>query len=156
MSGVFGQISSVVSRRLCIQRLICRMASNDAVKPVQRLLQTKYSCGFTIQHSLLVTPLRCIGTTPIRLMSAEELSPENVSERVMSCVKLYDKINPELLTKESHFMKDLGLDSLDHVEVIVAIENEFSLEIPDDVAETLLTPNDIIKYICESSEITSL
>ena len=89
-------------------------------------------------------------------MSAEELSPENVSERVMSCVKLYDKINPELLTKESHFMKDLGLDSLDHVEVIVAIENEFSLEIPDDVAETLLTPNDIIKYICESSEITSL
>lgn len=73
----------------------------------------------------------------------------------MSCLTLYDKIKPETLTEECHFMKDLGLDSLDHVEIIVAIENEFSLEIPDDVAETLLTPRDIIRCIVDRLEVAS-
>lgn len=88
-------------------------------------------------------------------MGTEELSPETVKERVMSCLTLYDKIKPETLTEECHFMKDLGLDSLDHVEIIVAIENEFSLEIPDDVAETLLTPRDIIRCIVDRLEVAS-
>jgi len=47
----------------------------------------------------------------------------------------------------------LGLDSLDHVEVIMAIEDEFGFEIPDKDAEKLWTPQDIIKYVADKEEV---
>jgi acyl carrier protein len=50
---------------------------------------------------------------------------------------------------ESHFIQDLGLDSLDHVEVMMALEDEFGFEIPDQDAEKLARPVDIVKYISE-------
>jgi acyl carrier protein len=49
------------------------------------------------------------------------------------------------LTLESHFINDLGLDSLDHVEIVMAMEDEFGFEIPDDHAEKLLTPAKIVQ-----------
>ena len=58
----------------------------------------------------------------------------------------------EQLTLESHFINDLGLDSLDHVEVIMAMEDEFMMEIPDKDAEKLLRPIDIVKYISDKEE----
>lgn len=57
------------------------------------------------------------------------------------------------LTVESHFMTDLGLDSLDHVEVIMAMEDEFGFEIPDGDAERLVRPKDIIQYIADKEDI---
>merc|ERR1712051_214009 len=62
-----------------------------------------------------------------------------VKDRVLLVLKLYDKIDVEKLTIESHFINDLGLDSLDHGEIIMAIEDEFGFEIPDDYAEKLLS-----------------
>ena len=56
---------------------------------------------------------------------------------------------------ESHFINDLGLDSLDHVEVIMAIEDEFGFEIPDEHAEKLLTPAKIAQYVCDHEKIFS-
>jgi len=50
-------------------------------------------------------------------------------------------------------MNDLGLDSLDHVEVIMAIEDEFGFEIPDADAEKLLRPADIVQYIADKKDI---
>lgn len=52
----------------------------------------------------------------------------------------------------THFQNDMGLDSLDHVEVIMAIEDEFGFEIPDKDAEKLWTPQDLIKYIADKEE----
>lgn len=49
-------------------------------------------------------------------------------------------------------MNDLGLDSLDHVEVIMAMEDEFQFEIPDRDAEKLLRPIDIVKYVADKDE----
>ena len=57
------------------------------------------------------------------------------------------------LTVDSHFMKDLGLDSLDHVEVIMAMEDEFGFEIPDDHAEKLLTPAKIVQYVADHEDV---
>jgi NADH dehydrogenase (ubiquinone) 1 alpha/beta subcomplex 1 len=57
------------------------------------------------------------------------------------------------LKLESHFLKDLGLDSLDHVEVIMAMEDEFGFEIPDIDAEKLLRPADIVQYIADKEDI---
>ncbi|CAI5792460.1 Acyl carrier protein [Podarcis lilfordi] len=53
------------------------------------------------------------------------LTLDNIKDRVLYVLKLYDKIDPEKLSVTSHFMKDLGLDSLDQVEIIMAMEDEF-------------------------------
>jgi len=50
-------------------------------------------------------------------------------------------------------MNDLGLDSLDHVEVIMAIEDEFGFEIPDADAERLMRPADIVQYIADKEDL---
>ncbi|XP_014280214.1 acyl carrier protein, mitochondrial isoform X2 [Halyomorpha halys] len=81
------------------------------------------------------------------------LTLDLIKERVLLVLKLYDKVNPEKLTLESHFINDLGLDSLDHVEVIMAMEDEFGFEIPDVDAEKLLRPADIVRYVGDRNDI---
>ena len=71
----------------------------------------------------------------------------------MLVLNLYDKIDNNKITLDSHFMKDLGLDSLDHVEVIMAIEDEFGFEIPDDNAERLTTPRKICQYVADHEDV---
>uniref|UniRef100_A0AAZ3Q8X2 Acyl carrier protein n=1 Tax=Oncorhynchus tshawytscha TaxID=74940 RepID=A0AAZ3Q8X2_ONCTS len=81
------------------------------------------------------------------------LTIESIKERVMYVLKLYDKINPEKLATSSHFLKDLGLDSLDQVEIIMAMEDEFGFEIPDVEAEKLMSPQDIVQYIADKKDV---
>lgn len=80
------------------------------------------------------------------------LTYDFIRERILLVLRLYDKIDPEKLTLNSHFYNDLGLDSLDHVEVIMAMEDEFFFEIPDRDAEKLLTPADILRYVSDKEE----
>ncbi|CAD7080557.1 unnamed protein product [Hermetia illucens] len=84
---------------------------------------------------------------------APPLSLKLIQERVILVLKLYDKIDPAKLTVDSHFINDLGLDSLDHVEVIMAMEDEFGFEIPDSDAEKLLTPATIIRYVADKEDV---
>ena len=101
----------------------------------------------------LLLPLPALAP-PVRSYSGPEpMSIEYVSKRVLLVLNLYDKIDNEKLKLESHFMKDLGLDSLDHVEVIMAMEDEFGFEIPDDHAEKLLTPAKIVQYVCDHEDV---
>ncbi|MBL8033852.1 MAG: acyl carrier protein [Leptospiraceae bacterium] len=55
------------------------------------------------------------------------------------------------ITNESHFIDDLGADSLDTVELVMALEEEFGIEIPDEDAEKIQTVGDVQKYIEEHS-----
>lgn len=75
------------------------------------------------------------------------LDKDDVTERVLMLVKNFDKVDPAKVTPTSHFNKDLGLDSLDAVEVVMAIEEEFVVEIPDAEAEKILTVEDAITFI---------
>ncbi|XP_053898944.1 acyl carrier protein, mitochondrial isoform X2 [Malaclemys terrapin pileata] len=81
------------------------------------------------------------------------LTLEGIEERVLYVLKLYDKVDPEKLAVNSHFMKDLGLDSLDQVEIIMAMEDEFGFEIPDVEAEKLLCPQEIVDYIADKKDV---
>ena len=56
-------------------------------------------------------------------------------------------IEPEEITLESSFINDLGADSLDIVELLMALEEEFDIEIPDEEAEKLSTVGDVVEYI---------
>jgi len=78
---------------------------------------------------------------------------DSIQKRTILVLNLYDKVNPEKLNLDSHFMKDLGLDSLDHVEVIMAMEDEFMFEIPDTAAEKLMTPRAISQYVCDMFDV---
>ncbi len=58
-------------------------------------------------------------------------------------------VNPDEVKEESKFVEDLGADSLDVVELVMALEEKFDIEIPDTDAEKIITVNDAIKYIEE-------
>ena len=70
-----------------------------------------------------------------------------MTERVLGCVKSFEKVDPTKVTPKAHFLNDLGLDSLDTVEVVMAFEDEFVIEIQDVDAEKIHTCEDAIKYI---------
>ena len=55
------------------------------------------------------------------------------------------------VTEKAHFIDDLGADSLDVVELVMAFEEEFDIEIPDDAAENLQTVGDVVKFISEKT-----
>lgn len=56
-------------------------------------------------------------------------------------------VDAEKVTREASFVEDLGADSLDTVELVMAFEEEFGIEIPDDAAETIQTYGDAVKFI---------
>ncbi|KAL6648151.1 hypothetical protein ACP70R_012375 [Stipagrostis hirtigluma subsp. patula] len=78
-----------------------------------------------------------------RWMSSEEakgsfLDKGEVTDRIIKVVKNFQKIeDPSKVTPDAHFKNDLGLDSLDTVEVVMALEEEFGFEIPDNEADKI-------------------
>ena len=74
---------------------------------------------------------------------------KSVEKRVMEIIVEQLKVDPEIVTLEAHFIDDLGADSLDLVELIMAMEEEFSLEISDEDAEKIQTVQDAVNYITE-------
>ncbi|MBQ2868304.1 MAG: acyl carrier protein [Firmicutes bacterium] len=56
------------------------------------------------------------------------------------------------ITMDTHLMKDLEVDSLDAVEIIMAIEDEYGIEIPDEVAEKFQTVGDLVHYVENEAE----
>lgn len=80
--------------------------------------------------------------------SAAALDKHEVAARVIAVVKNFHRVGPSVEVKEnSHFTHDLGLDSLDAVEVVMALEDEFSVEIADTDADRIHTPADAVKFI---------
>jgi len=72
---------------------------------------------------------------------------ENVEQRVKKIVAEQLGVNEAEIKNESSFIDDLGADSLDTVELVMALEEEFGQEIPDEEAEKLQSVGDVIKYI---------
>ena len=74
-------------------------------------------------------------------------------EQIKSAVSEQLGIKPEEIKAESSFIDDLGVDSLDLVELVMTLEEKFSIEIPDEDAEKLQKINDVTKYIEEKLKI---
>lgn len=106
-----------------------------------------------VSGSLNLIAPRSFNFQPKRHMARPTFTRPWITDCVMLNLQLFDKINPEKLKQDSHFHKDLGLDSLDHVEIIMAIEDEFGCEIPDMDAQKLLTPRDIVNYLCDKHDV---
>ncbi len=74
-----------------------------------------------------------------------------VDDRVKEIIVDQLGVDPSQVTEDAHFIEDLGADSLDTVELVMAFEEEFGIEIPDEDAEKMSTVGDAIKYIEEKT-----
>jgi acyl carrier protein len=72
-----------------------------------------------------------------------------IAEKIKSVIAEQLGVKPEEVTDQAKFVDDLGADSLDTVELVMALEEEYGVEIPDEDAEKLATVGDAIKYIEE-------
>lgn len=75
----------------------------------------------------------------------------DVADRVKKIVVEHLGVESDKVAENASFIDDLGADSLDTVELVMAFEEEFGCEIPDDAAETILTVGDAVKFISENA-----
>ena len=75
------------------------------------------------------------------------MSEKSIEQKVKDIIVEQLSVNAEQVTPEAKFIEDLGADSLDIVELVMAFEEEFCVEVPDSDAEKLLTVGDVVKYI---------
>jgi acyl carrier protein len=71
----------------------------------------------------------------------------DVADRVKKIVVEHLGVEADKVEEKASFIDDLGADSLDTVELVMAFEEEFNVEIPDDMAETILTVGDAVKFL---------
>ena len=77
----------------------------------------------------------------------------NIDERVRDLVVEQLGVSQDQVSPQASFIDDLGADSLDTVELVMAFEEEFGIDIPDEDAEKMVTVNDAIKYLEENSKV---
>ena len=77
---------------------------------------------------------------------------KSIEQRVKDIIVEQLGVNADQVTAEAKFIEDLGADSLDTVELVMALEEEFGQEIPDEEAEKLQSVGDVIKYVEETQQ----
>ena len=82
----------------------------------------------------------------------DKMSVENVEERVKNIIVEQLGVEADQVKPEAQFVNDLGADSLDTVELIMALEEEFDVEIPDEKAEKIKTVGEAVAYIEENAK----
>ncbi|KAL8544674.1 hypothetical protein ACS0TY_005053 [Phlomoides rotata] len=75
------------------------------------------------------------------------LDKSEVTDRVLCVLKNFQKVDSSKVSPNAHFQKDLGLDSLDTVEIVMALEEEFGFEIPDNEADKIHSINLAVDFI---------
>ena len=78
------------------------------------------------------------------------MSSDEIFEKVKAIIVEQLQVNEDAVTQEASFIDDLGADSLDLVELIMALEEEFDIEIPDADEEKVVSVADVVNYIKEN------
>jgi len=140
-------------------RLLCRLSSvaqGTLAEPFPRVAPVRTLHANTLTNRLKLHPILpvypSLTTVRFAVWNTDGINQDEVESRVIMVCKAFDKITADKVTLTSHFINDLGLDSLDHVEVIMAIEDEFGFEIPDEEAEKLITPEHIVKFVMDRED----
>uniref|UniRef100_T1J1S9 Acyl carrier protein n=1 Tax=Strigamia maritima TaxID=126957 RepID=T1J1S9_STRMM len=152
MASVVIRFSRFLTKKQNVCRLLCiNQMQSQTYRNLMRVASTTKETRSNVGIIPTKTPLflnqrgYSEGGLPLTL--------DLIQERVLLVLRLYDKVDPNKLTLESHFINDLGLDSLDHVEVVMAMEDEFGFEIPDLDAERLMRPADIVRYVADREDV---
>src|SRR4051812_33348826 len=123
------------------QRRMCFERPNDSSVPVR--------CPASAGGPPCQRHSRTVGRAQYRLTSASEgaFCMSDTADRVKKIVVEHLGVEADKVTEDASFIDDLGADSLDIVELVMAFEEEFGVEIPDDAAEKIATVKDAIDYI---------
>ena len=81
------------------------------------------------------------------LKTCNNLMSDNIESQVKEIIAAQLSVDPEKVTTDAKFIEDLGADSLDTVELVMAFEDKFSVEVPDEDAEKLKSVADVVAYI---------
>ena len=102
-----------------------------------------------------VYPSPLLSGIQLRLFSEGGPPPtwKEVNDKIIEVLSAFDKIAPENVSLEAHFINDLGLDSLDIVEIVMSFEDFFDVEITDDELETIFSGKDAADMIGRKLEI---
>jgi len=126
---------------------IIRSARSAASQPARQsavIARFAASSSFVTKSQFIPSAFQAV-----RCYSASSALPKTeVEGRIIDLLKNFDKVSdPSKLSPTAHFSNDLGLDSLDTVEVVMAIEEEFSIEIPDKEADAIHSVDKAVNYI---------
>ncbi|KAG0197143.1 hypothetical protein BGX28_009352 [Mortierella sp. GBA30] len=87
-----------------------------------------------------------------RSYASAGLSRETIEKRVLDILAGFNKVDSNKISLQANFNSDLGLDSLDTVEVVMAIEEEFSIEIPDKDADEIKSAAQAVEYVAKRDD----
>ncbi|XP_052869860.1 acyl carrier protein, mitochondrial isoform X2 [Anopheles cruzii] len=149
MASLVNSVRGLACRNTSLLRVVLRSVSSATIVQCNQKFLTVAGAPNSLMR---LSPFEPNVRGPLRLFASKP-TPDDIKQRVLKVVAAYDKVSGDKLTLESHFINDLGLDSLDHVEVIMAMEDEFGFEIPDGDAEKLFRPADIVQYIADKEDI---
>lgn len=90
--------------------------------------------------------------SPVRFYAVAPISKDEVTNRAFEALKTVAALQESKLSLDASFQKDLGLDSLDTVEALVALEEEFDLEIPDKISDEIKTVGEAVDYIYQEEQ----
>ena len=113
-----------------------------AIEPPKNFFRLSLLPTFEVSHK---APARSEKTTTYAM------SEKSISDKVKDIIVEQLGVNPEQVTDTASFIEDLGADSLDTVELVMAFEEEFNVEVPDEDAEKLQAVGDVVKYIEEKT-----
>lgn len=135
-------LRSVMSYSAPMLSIASRTTARRIVAP--RTLHSVSPMSFQSKHIKFIRPYSG---------SANKLNEDEVTKRITDVVKAFNKTSAiNKVDEKTSFQTDLGLDSLDTVELLVAIEEEFEIEIPDKVADELKTVGETVKFILTAPE----
>ena len=143
---ILSQTVDFLSARTMIARLASRGRSSAVA--ARSLSALARPCHLPLQR-IAAAPVLSLRPQPRFFAGASFLDEADVTDRIMGCLKNFQKVDPDKVSATSHFLNDLGLDSLDTVEVVMAFEDEFAIEIPDADAEKIHSTEEAIKYISQ-------
>ncbi|KAF2152487.1 mitochondrial acyl carrier protein [Myriangium duriaei CBS 260.36] len=128
-----------------LRTAVLRCARQASIRVSRPITQSVFRPAFSLSSNAG----RVAAIPSIRFYSAHAgLAKDEVEGRILDLLKNFDKVSDaSKLSGSSHFTNDLGLDSLDTVEVVMAIEEEFSIEIPDKEADAIHSVNQAVDYI---------
>lgn len=112
-----------------------------------RVLASRVAVRAVNKNNLILSSLRQPQTTMRTFAAQTFLDAGDVTERIITVLKNFDQVDGNKVTDAVKFTDDLGLDSLDVVEVVMAIEDEFAIEIPDAEADKIASIADAVEYI---------
>ncbi|CAO3565069.1 unnamed protein product [Mortierella alpina] len=126
-----------------------------AIRPASAIYRNHHNAvaSALYRNAVVASPARtAFALNMTRSYASAGLSRENVEKRVLDILAGFNKVDSNKISLQANFNSDLGLDSLDTVEVVMAIEEEFSIEIPDKDADEIKSAAQAVEYVSKRDD----